>query len=362
MKILIVSRSFYPHNSPRSFRTAELAKELSSKGHDVTVYIPSSEFDYSDFIREHPMVIKYFNTYSLGRKITGISLIDRVIYHYEKWLINSEYLKTMLELEKTICVEKDYDLLITIAVPHYIHWAVGRLYEKGYKIATTWVADCGDSYMKCRTMANRPPFYFKPLEKRWCRFCDYITVPLESEKENYYPEFVEKIRVIPQGFNFDEVGEYVASKKNDIIVFAYAGSFIPRIRDPRPLMEYLLNCKKDFRFVIYSTTLNLIQPYKEKFGDKLEIREPIPRLELIRKLRECDFLINIDNGAAKGMPSKLIDYSLVGRPILSITSSNIDTKMIDSFLCRDYTEQFIVEDISRYDIHNVAQQFIDLCK
>lgn len=34
-KILIISRSFYPMNSPRSFRTTELAKEFARQGHEV---------------------------------------------------------------------------------------------------------------------------------------------------------------------------------------------------------------------------------------------------------------------------------------------------------------------------------------
>ena len=37
-KILIVSKSFYPEISPRSFRTTELVKEFCRLGHDVTLY------------------------------------------------------------------------------------------------------------------------------------------------------------------------------------------------------------------------------------------------------------------------------------------------------------------------------------
>jgi len=36
-KILIVSNAFYPEISPRSFRTTELAKELSRQGHKDTL-------------------------------------------------------------------------------------------------------------------------------------------------------------------------------------------------------------------------------------------------------------------------------------------------------------------------------------
>lgn len=36
-KILIISRTFYPENSPRSFRTTELAKELARQGNNLLI-------------------------------------------------------------------------------------------------------------------------------------------------------------------------------------------------------------------------------------------------------------------------------------------------------------------------------------
>src|SRR5690606_37329378 len=37
MRILLITKAFYPTISPRSFRATELAKELSRQGHQVTV-------------------------------------------------------------------------------------------------------------------------------------------------------------------------------------------------------------------------------------------------------------------------------------------------------------------------------------
>lgn len=49
MNILIVSGFFYPTNTPRAFRTAELAKQFVRLGHKVTVCVTESNFDYSVF-------------------------------------------------------------------------------------------------------------------------------------------------------------------------------------------------------------------------------------------------------------------------------------------------------------------------
>ena len=39
-RILIVGRTFFPEQSPRSFRTTELAKEFARQGHQVEVLLP----------------------------------------------------------------------------------------------------------------------------------------------------------------------------------------------------------------------------------------------------------------------------------------------------------------------------------
>ena len=51
-KVLVVSRAFYPTNSPRSFRTTELAIELSKQGYNVTVLTPKLEM-HNEFEIKH---------------------------------------------------------------------------------------------------------------------------------------------------------------------------------------------------------------------------------------------------------------------------------------------------------------------
>lgn len=363
MNILLVSGAFYPVNSPRSFRTTELAKEFSRRGHVVTVVIPQNSFNYSQFLKEYPIKLKYYQRPVEKRKYTKTSMVDRVIVRALNQFCDFPGIKMIKPLRNAVKEEHGYDMLVTIAVPHEIHWVFGKLYSKGKKAATKWIADCGDSFMLNKTNSFTPPFYFKHLEKRWCKHCDYITVPLESEKENYYPEFVDKIRVIPQGFDFSVLDSVPNDPHNEVPTFVYSGSFIPNLRDPRPILEYLCSIEKDFRFIIYNTVQkNLIDSYQERLGNKLEIRDTIARDELLKVMRKCDFLLNIDNGKAKGRPSKLIDYTLSGRPILSLNSSELDKSLIDEFLNGDYSRQYRIGDIEQFNIKNVAQQFLDLCK
>lgn len=362
MKILIVSGSFYPNNSPRSFRTTELAKEFCRLGHDVTVYIPNTKFDYSEFQKQWPLSIKTYKGIPEKRRFIGISIIDRIIFHYIHWLLAYPALRCMRQVYNAVRNESNYDLLVTIAVPHHNHWAVGKLYAQGHRIAKTWIADCGDPFMLAGSVKQKPPFWFKGLERRWCRQCDYIAVPTDNSYLGYYPEFKNKVRVIPQGFNFEDtiLPEY---KENSVPTFAFAGSLIPNKRDPKLLLEFLTQLDRPFRFVAYGGNVQqFMEPYKVKLSDKIEINKPIPRDQLLPILAQMDFLINIGNGTKVQTPSKLIDYTLAKRPILTIESNDIKKDILLEFLDGNYDHREAEIDISKYDIHNVARQFLDLCK
>ena len=47
MRVGIVTYFFHPVLNPRAFRALELSKELSKQGHEVIVYVPDLNQDYS---------------------------------------------------------------------------------------------------------------------------------------------------------------------------------------------------------------------------------------------------------------------------------------------------------------------------
>lgn len=363
-KILIICRSFYPEISPRSFRATELAKEFARQGHEVTVLFPNKGRDYSEFRKEHNINIK-----DLGKlKFKGIELkgkgLELLIRRAVRRIMNLffEYpdIELMFKVARALRNEKGYDLLISIAVPHPIHWGVARAWKKNQQIAKTWVADCGDPYMLARLDIFNKPFYFKYFEKNFCRKCDYITVPVESARKGYYSEFHQKIRVIPQGFRFDEIQLPEYKKINKYPTFAYAGSFIPGRRDPRPFLEYLSRLNMDFKFYIYTSHKNILTPFKKALNSRLEIKKPVPRNELLKILATMDFLVNFDNNTDEQIPSKLIDYAIIGRPILDIRKE-LDTNTIIKFLNGNYNNALKIDNIEKYRIENVCNAFLELC-
>lgn len=363
-KILIVSATFYPLNSPRANRTTELVKELARQGHDVTVLTPKENQYHLQFEEEHRVTIKHLGNRkwkSFSIKGKGmLSFFNRARIRFFLQLFEYPDIELMGMVKRALKSEQGYDLLISIAVPYPVHWGVAAARCADNPIASIWIADCGDPYMGDRADSFKKLFYFKYVEKWFCRKSDYITVPTIGSLKAYYPEFKSKIKVIPQGFNFEETKIFEGAINNPIPSFGYAGGFIPGTRDPRPLLDFLCKYEHPFKFIIYTNNTGMILPYVAASNNRIELRTYVPREQLLFELSKLDFLLNINNGTTVQTPSKLIDYALTRRPVLSIDKGPLDTKIIEKFLQGDYSDQFQIGDIEQYNIKNVAQKFIVL--
>jgi hypothetical protein len=275
------------------------------------------------------------------------------------------YIELMFKVAKHLKKEDDFDMLISIAVPFSVHWGVAKVRKKKHRIADIWVADCGDPFMGKETDSFRRPFYFKYVEKWFCRKCDYLTVPFEALKDKFYPEFRDKMQVIPQGFRVEDI-KLADKVDNPVPAFAFSGSIIPGIRDLDLFFEIMKEINREFKFYIFTSQPGYFMPFKKYFGDKLEISGYIPRLKLLHELSKCDFLVNVDTiydgqSLTAAFPSKLIDYSFTKRPILNICSNNIDRDIVLQFLDGNYINARKV-DPDKYRIENVTTSFLRLIK
>ncbi|WP_341200557.1 hypothetical protein [Croceibacter atlanticus] len=361
MRIVIISKNCYPSLGPRSHRTTELAKEFSKRGHDVTIYALLGNHNYTNISLETGIVFKSLGTSKLGvtdnlgyyNKSFWAKLIRKC---FSKWLEIPNFELVSL-VRKALSQESEIDYLITIAHPHTIHWGVANYIQKNKSKIKFWVADCGDPYMN--DPFNKHPWYFSYYEKKWNKICDYITVPISNAKNAYYKPFIGKLKVIPQGFNFNNVN-LAKYKKNKIPTFAFAGNIYPGLRDIVLFLDYLLTLNINFHFIIYVKNPHIYKFYKDNLGDKLEIRKYIPREKLLFELSKMDFLINVKNISNVQQPSKLIDYTLTKRPILEISSHFSEQKYFNEFVKGDYTNQISLKNIDVYNIRNVVDQFLNL--
>lgn len=360
-RILLISRAFYPIIAPRSFRATELAKELARQGHDVTVLTHKKSFRYQLFEKEHNLKIRDF-VFGRWNEIKGNSILIKIVRFIFNFLFLFPDIQLTFLLRRALRDYNNYDLLISIAVPYPVHWGVALAKMDNPGICSTWIADCGDPFMGNKEKKLSYPFYFHFVENWFCKKPDYITIPVKEAMGAYPKEFHSKIRIIPQGFSLDMKATPVSHfKKRSIICFAYAGTLSNGFRDPSELLEYLsLQKNKNFKFIVYTKSKLVVEPYVGRLDGKLEVRDYIPREQLLEKLKEMDFLINIENQNNVQSPSKLIDYAIAGRPILSIKPFNLNTEVVDEFLNGDYSNGYVIENIQQYNIKNVAAQFVNL--
>jgi len=363
-KILIVTAAFYPENSPRSFRATELAKEFSNQGHGVTLITVPRNHEQEVFCKERNIVLKHIHRLVFRDIVVSSGILGLIMRGLKRLLLMLfEYpeIEFTYRFKQVLQKESGYDLLISIAAPYPVHWGVAWARTTQHQIATTWVADCGDPYMGNESDSFKRLFYFGWIEKWMFRKVDKIAIPIETARSAYYKEFHTKISVIPQGVNFDEFKLFCNPyQENQVVSFAYAGTFIAGKRDPRKLLDYLISLPSDFRFYIYTGMHSWLSEYERLSKGRIIFKPYVSRKELIGILSQMDFLVNIENSTTTQAPSKLIDYYISGRPVLAVTSDDPRTEVVDSFFEKEYSKRYRFENFDKYRIQSVCDQFLTL--
>jgi hypothetical protein len=362
-RILIVSGAFFPENSPRSFRATELAKEFLRQGHEVTICVNDIE-GRQDFFDNYPcewlnLGQRKFKPITKSSKNRILQICINILRRALNLFFEYPDIELFFQVKRALKLANNFDLLISIAVPYPIHWGVAFAWDLKKPIAQKWIADCGDPYMGDIMDSFRKPFYFKYLEKYFFKKCTYVSVPFEGAKQGYYREFHDKIKIIPQGFNFGEIEEHISQyKKNDIPSFSYAGTIFKGGRDPNVFIEFLIKLDLDFRFYVFTNQKDLIMNNVNNSNGRIIVNNYIPRFELLKFQSKMDFNINFENKVLRQIPSKLIELSIINRPILSVNLFNIDKTSFVSFLNGNYSSQLLINK-DNFRIEFIVNSFLN---
>lgn len=364
MKILIISQNTYPNQSPRAFRTQELSEQLAKMGHEVVLYTIHGTCTYETYEKETGIKMRNIDMPSFiplsGNDGTlRCNFFQRTLIHFFHRPILYPEIALYYKVDSLIQKEKDVDLLITIAFPFTIHFGATSSKKKHPKsFPKMWLADCGDPF--CLNPLMSLPKYMEKFERAWGENVDYIIVPTEKSKEGYFPEFRDKIRVIPQGFDFSKT-PIATYKKNEVPTFVFTGGVYPGQRDPRSFMDYLLTVKQPYKFIMYMYA-PLEKKYEEESHGQIEYVIGKGRKEIIYECSKADFLINVPNPNSVQTPSKLIDYGISQRPVLDVANDFKDDSTFKEFMSGDYSKCHVIESLDSYRIENVANSFLKLAK
>lgn len=376
MKIAILTAVFHPELHPRAFRAYELAKEYAIQGHDVEVFLLTriKGFDYEQLSQELHIKITILPLYTreLGaEKIFQQTnpLLRRIHWGY-RWLLEYLLAGNLFAYSTRIaeCLKhemQEKDMVIALSTPFmnllglakYVHQLPNNTKKK-----TVYIADSGDPFYY--SQQTKRALYFKWIEKWVYRHFDYLSIPTSNAIPAYAPLIPkEKIQIIPQAFNMRDV-HLSPAPTSDIPTFAYAGVFYQDIRNPEFLFKHLCTLTEDFRFHVYLRhrdphITSVLDKYQKQLGEKLIIHYSVKRTDLLYRLSECHFLINISNTTSTQLPSKLIDYGITKRPVYSFDKQSFNPQVFAAFMYGDYTHAMPI-DIRPYDIEVVTKQFLEL--
>ncbi len=369
--ILIFSYYYFPENTPRAFRTFELVREFTTQGYKVSLLLPNKECFQSQEFKDviHKNLTVFFvgkrlasQKPSLKRKLILRDFLKSIFLYFNPFGLSIGYTFELCVFLKKKIIVTEYDLLISIAAPFSVHLGTffGFLINENLKAVKVKIADCGDPlYIK-----NKSAFYIKYLDLLLKRSFNYISVPTLNAKEDLILNGLEsgKIKIIPQGFNLNSF-KFNKYKKNKIVSFAYAGIFYSDNRDPTPFFDFLKQFKHPFVFYVFTLsdnydTMKILNKYKDCFADKLVINFDLPRKDLLPILARMDFLLNIENKSGVQTPSKLIDYEICKRPIISVGQDKFEGDFYE-FYNGIYNNKLNI-DLSLYDIKKIANRFLSI--
>jgi len=320
---------------PGGTRHFDLAKQLVSKGHSVTIF--AAGFHYT-LLKE---TINYVdNKYKVEDK-SDVQFVWVKTYPYEKnnikrminivsYAWNLNFLIPKLKLKKP-------DIIIGSTV-HPFASLLASKFAKKYKVP--FIFEIRDLWpqtfidMKLWNKNNFKAKIFKFIEKITVKRSNKIIVlsPLTINylfKEYNYKK--ENILLLPNGIN-DNFIIPIEQKINNTINITYLGG-IDRVHGLEFLVDLASNLKNErIIFNIYGDgkeRKNLENIIKNKNINNIEFKGSVPKVNVPIVLSQANLLFVSTSNVLYGSENKLYEYMATGKPIIVATTSEHNNPIKD---------------------------------
>lgn len=350
-KLILISYNYYPMVNPRALRWTAIAEQMAVLGHEV--HIVCSKVSGEKEIE----VINGVNIYRVGLRsqskpgdnrseaIAKNSLLKkllRFIYNnIVKYFIwpDSNMFWIALADKKANEVIKDNKIEKMISISHpFTGHVVGRKVAKKNNIK--WVADIGDpfAFLEFVNINNKILFnwfnyyYEKKVIRESYKQC--VTTPLTTKEYLKHGFGCENTMVvIPPLLRSSCLvsGGQAGNKKN--INWIFVGTLYKKIRSPKYLLKLFsqvnnLDKNHDHILHFYGETKMCKEdfiPYSNMIGNKIILHGVVGPDRVSEVLSNSDVLVNIGNKTSYQLPSKLVEYIALGKPIVNIKSIEKDS-------------------------------------
>ena len=338
-KILIVSHQFLPFVSPRTTRWNMLINEFINKGHEVTVLSGTNP----ENIERNYDILYYGNkqfssnigkirqdskdsTNDFSKKIiySILKKIYRFLFRTFSWPDYAMFWAITILRNKKLIVN-NYDIIVSVSLPFTSHLCA---YILKNRIQADWYMDIGDPFtLKTNSLENNRIIYSflnKFYERKFYKIASKIIFTHKEVAELHQNKFnIEKSKIVI-GYPIALVSEEnlaIAKSFNytdSPIKVGYFGAFTKSVREPSNYLKNIGNLmNEDTEHIWY------INEESKKYFASLKktslhkFIDIVPRDEAIKiMVNEIHILLSIGNLNKYQMPSKVIEYLSLGKPVL----------------------------------------------
>jgi glycosyltransferase involved in cell wall biosynthesis len=232
-----------------------------------------------------------------------------------------------------------YDWLITVSHPFTGH-LVGLALKRRYP-TLRWLVDIGDPFCLMEDPSPNNAALYRRLNLRTdhavLRGADVVSVTTTGTRDAYagiFPETAAKIHVVPPMLSLPaEITPGSISQKGVSLRLVYVGTLYRTLRSPVPLLELferlvllLPSIHLELHFLGHiNDCADLFSQYDHWAGSRIFVHGVVSRERAQEHMRAADILINLGNRSSTQLPSKVIEYVAMGKPILNLVTIRGDS-------------------------------------
>ena len=153
---------------------------------------------------------------------------------------------------------------------------------------------------------------------------------MEQYSNNLLHKHKSKFKDI--GIPILKISTEIFNNTDKFINLVYIGSFYKKIRDPKYMFEVivrLIEANNNIRLHIYGPEVkSLPAELMTKYKDNIRAYGRVSKKEINKAIESSNILINIGNSVENQLPSKVLEYIGIGKPIINFYSIENDTSNI----------------------------------
>jgi len=337
-RLLAINWDMPPLSGPRAVQVSRTLKHLVPLGWESSVvcFAPRSQRYNQDLelagrlrapagvtLVPVPSLEERWLLRALWRILPPIKLLPD-----EKWV----WIAPASRVAQDLAARQRFDALVSFAQPWSNHLIGLRVHRS---TGLPWIAHFSDPWTDSPYLEGWRWQWriWRRMEADVVRHADAIvfvnTQTAERVMRKYPDAWRAKVHVVPHGFDCDDRSGARQATRDERLTLVYTGRFYDRVRTPEPMLRALAvqagrrPLARELHVVFVGTPVPAHQRLAAglRLDDVVEFTGRLPFADSAGRAAAADVLLVVDRPSDDSLflPSKLVDYLPLGKPILGLT-------------------------------------------